>query len=51
MPKIIDIWLSKFTFLEFGLKFMLAKLIKDLSQMSLVLFCIVTINENTIKID
>ena len=37
MPKILDIWLAKFTFLEMGLKFVLAKLIKDLSQMSLVL--------------
>ena len=51
MPKVLDIWLAKFTFLEFGLQFVLAKSIKDLSQMILVLFCIVPINENIVKID
>ena len=45
MPKVLDIWLAKFTFLEFGLKFMLVQSVKDLSQMSLVLFCIIAINE------
>ena len=51
MPKVLDIWLAKFTFLEFGLQFVLAKLIKDLSQMSLMLFCIIAINENIVKVD
>ena len=45
MPKILDIWLAKFTFLEFGLEFMLAQSVKNVSQMSFVLFCIVAINE------
>ena len=51
MPKVLDIWLAKFTFLEFGLKFTLVQSVKDLSQMSLVLFCTVAINKNIIKID
>ena len=51
MPKVLDIWLAKVTFLEFGLKFMLAQSVKDLPQMSFVLFCIVAISNNTIQID
>ena len=51
MPKILDIWLAKFTFLEFSLKFMLAKSVKNLLQMSFVLFCIIALNENIIQID
>ena len=51
MPKIFDIWLTKLTLLKFGPQFVLMKLIKDLLQMSLVLFCIVAINNNIIKVD
>ena len=50
MPKILDIWLAKFTFLEFDLKFVFAQSVKDTSQMSFVLFCIVAINKNIVRI-
>ena len=51
MPKVLDIWLAKLTLLEFGLQFMFAQSVKDMSQMSFVLFCIVAINKNIIQID
>ena len=51
MPKVLDIWRVKFTFPEFGLKFVLTMSIKDLLQMSLVLFCIVAINKYIIKVN
>ena len=51
MPKVLDLWLANFTFLEFGLQFVFMKLIKDLSQMSFMLFCTVTINKYIIKVD
>ena len=51
MPKILDMWFAKFTFLEFGLKFVFAQSVKDLPQMSFVLFCIVALNEDIVQID
>ena len=48
MPKILDIWLAKLTFLEFGLQLVFTQSVKDTSQMSFVLICIVAINENII---
>ena len=51
MSKILDIWLDKFAFLQLGLQLVLAKSVGDLAKMSLVLFCVVTINEYIIKVN
>ena len=51
MSKILDIWLAKFTFLQLGLQFVLVKSVKDFSQMSFVLFCIIIINEYMAQIN
>ena len=48
MPKVLDIWLAKITFLEFGLQFVFAQSVNDTSQMSFMLVCIVAINKNII---
>ena len=50
MAQILHVCLTKFAFFQFSLKFMLAKSVKHLAEVRLVLILVVTKNENVIQI-
>ena len=50
MAQILHVHFAKFTFFQFSLKFMFAKLVKHLAEVRLVLILCVAKNENVVQI-